>query len=83
MLDSGKVLAQGAPGPLVAQLGGARRIRARLANGAVRTHTVADAAAQAALLRKLVLADVDLVEFAEVPPELDDLTLPDPDPGTG
>ena len=46
MLDGGKVLAQGAPGPLVAQLGGARRIRARLANGAVRTHTVADAAAQ-------------------------------------
>jgi len=42
---------------------------------------VADAAAQAALLRKLVLADVDLVEFAEVPPELDDLSLPEPEPG--
>lgn len=76
VLDGGRIVDHGAPTDVVGRLGGARRVRARLANGAVRTHTVPDEAAQAALLRKLVLADVDLVEFAEVAPELDDLHLP-------
>ena len=75
VIDEGRLVDQGPPTDVVGRLGGARRVRARLANGAVRTHTVADEAAQAALLRKLVLADVDLLEFAEVAPELDDLVL--------
>lgn len=80
VLDAGRIVDHGSPTDVVGRLGGARRIRARLANGAVRTHTVADEAAQAALLRKLVLADVELVEFAEVAPELDDLRLSDAGP---
>ncbi len=73
VLDKARIVDHGPPADVVGRLGGARRIRARLANGAVRTHTVADEAAQAALLRKLVAAGVELVEFAEVAPELDDL----------
>lgn len=76
VLDGGRIVDEGPPTDVVGRLGGARRVRARLANGAVRTHTVPDAAAQAALLNKLVAADLDLIEFAEVAPELDDLTLP-------
>lgn len=82
VLDGGRLVDQGAPAEVTGRLGGARRVRARLANGAVRTHTVADDAAQAALLKKLVLADVDLVEFAEVAPELDDLALRGSAPST-
>ncbi len=77
IVNDGRVIEHGPPGEVVGRLSGHRRIRARLANGVVRTHTVADVAAQAALLRKLVAAEVELIEFAEVPPELDDLTLPD------
>lgn len=80
VLDAGRIADHGSPTDVVGRLGGARRIRARLANGVVRTHTVADEAAQAALLRKLVLADFELVEFAEVAPELDDLRLSDTGP---
>ncbi len=79
VIDDGRVVDEGPPTDVVGRLGGARRIRARLANGAVRTHTVPDAAAQAALLKKLVEADLGLIEFAEVAPELDDLHL---QPGT-
>lgn len=75
VLDGGRIVEHGVPAEVVGRLGGARRIRARLANGAVRTHTVADDAAQVALLRKLVEAGVDLLEFAEVAPELADLAL--------
>lgn len=75
VFDAGRLVDQGVPSDVVGRLSGARRIRARLANGAVRTHTVADAAAQAALLRKLVDAGLDLIEFTEVAPELEDLTL--------
>lgn len=75
VLDQGRIVDHGPPTDVVARLGGARRIRARLANGAVRTHTVADAAAQGALLRRLMDAGVDLIEFTEVAPELDDLEL--------
>lgn len=75
VLDGGQIVDEGPPTDVIGRLGGARRIRARLANGVVRTHTVPDAEAQAALLRKLVAADIDLIEFAEVAPELDDLRL--------
>lgn len=75
VVDDGRIVDQGPPTDVVARLGGARRIRVRLANGAVRTHTVADATAQAALLKKLVSADLEVIEFAEVAPELDDLDL--------
>lgn len=75
VVDAGRVVDEGPPTDVVGRLGGARRVRARLANGVVRTHTVPDAAAQAALLKKLVAADIDLIEFTEVAPELDDLDL--------
>lgn len=75
VVDEGRIVDNGAPTDVLGRLGGARRIRARLANGVVRTHTVPDAAAQAALLKKLVAAGFDLIEFAEVAPELDDLSL--------
>ena len=75
VLDAGRIVDSGSPTDVVGRLGGARRIRARLANGVVRTHSVSDDAAQAALLRKLIEGGVELLEFAEVAPELDDLRL--------
>ncbi|MBS1846981.1 MAG: ABC transporter ATP-binding protein [Actinobacteria bacterium] len=75
VFDEARIIDEGPPTDVLGRLGGARRIRARLANGVVRTHTVADVAAQAALLKKLVAADLELIEFAEVAPELDDLHL--------
>lgn len=81
VFDRGRIVDQGPPTDVVGRLGGARRIRAKLANGAVRTHTVADANAQAALLRRLVAADIELIEFTEVAPELDDLHLGGTSPG--
>lgn len=75
LIDGGRLVAQGPPADVVAQLGGARRIRVRLTNGAIRTHTVTDLAGQAALLRKLVEAGLDIAEFTEVPPGLHDLQL--------
>jgi ABC-type multidrug transport system ATPase subunit len=73
VIDRGRVVAQGPPAEVVAELGGARRIRVRLTNGAIRTHTVTDLAGQAALLRKLVEAGLEIAEFTEVPPGLHDL----------
>lgn len=78
VFSEGRLLDHGTPTEVTERLGGARRIRARLVNGAVRTHTVADERAQAALLRKLVEGGVDLIEFTEVAPELDDLPIPGP-----
>ena len=83
VVDDGRIVDTGPPTDVLGRLGGARRIRARLANGVVRTHTVPDAAAQAALLKKLVAADLDLIEFAEVAPELDDLRLGSQGPTSG
>ncbi len=74
VFDDGHVVQHGSTDAVLATLGGVRRIRVRLGNGAVRTHTVTDVTAQAALLRKLVEAGLDIVEFTEVPPDLDALT---------
>lgn len=75
VLDEGRMVAFGTPESVLAKLGGARHIRVRLTNGAVRTHTVSDIDSQAALLRKLIEGGVDVAEFTEVVPGLDDLHL--------
>ena len=55
ILDSGRVLAQGAPRDIGAGLAGRRTVLIRLAGGEVRRHQVADEAEQAALVRRLVV----------------------------
>ena len=67
IMEAGRLLAAGSPAEIRAQLGSGRSVRVTLADGTVAEHAVADAAEQAALLRKLVVEDgLDVVEFREL-----------------
>jgi len=59
IMEAGRLLAAGPPREILQQLGGARRVRVRFSDGTVTTYPVADDAAQAALLRSLVIAGAD------------------------
>lgn len=66
IMEAGRLLASGPPRQILQQLGGARSIRVRFADGTAETFTVADDSEQAALLRRLVAEDErDVVEFVE------------------
>ena len=76
ILDSGKVLAQGSPGDISAELAGHRTVLVRLAGGEVRRHQVADEAEQAALVRRLVVDEgLAVVEVTGDGDGLEDLFL--------
>jgi ABC-2 type transport system ATP-binding protein len=75
IIEAGRLLAAGAPRDILEQLGGARTVVVRLAGGEERTHTVADDAEQAALLKKLVKQGLDIVEFRQEGGDLEDLFL--------
>ena len=55
ILDAGRVLAQGAPRDIAAELSGQRTVLVRLAGGEVQRHQVADESDQAALVRRLIV----------------------------
>jgi len=76
IMEAGKLLASGPPREILQQLGGARTVRVRYADGLVETHTVADDAEQAALLRRLCGDEGrDVVEFVEESGGLEQLFL--------
>lgn len=76
ILDGGRVLAQGAPGDIGAELTGSRTVLVRLAGGEVRRHEVADEAEQAALVRRLVVDEgLAVVEVTGDGGGLEDLFL--------
>ncbi len=66
IMEAGRLLASGSPRKILGELGGARTVRVRYADGAEEVHHPADDAEQAALLRRLVVDDErDVVSFAE------------------
>ncbi|MEW6472903.1 MAG: ABC transporter ATP-binding protein [Actinomycetota bacterium] len=76
ILDGGRVLAQGAPRDIGAELAGHRTVLVRLAGGEVRRHQVADEAEQAALVRRLVVDEgLAVVEVTGDGGGLEDLFL--------
>jgi ABC-2 type transport system ATP-binding protein len=76
ILDGGKVLAQGSPADISAELAGHRTVLVRLAGGEVRRFEVADEAEQAALIRRLVVDEgLAVVEVTGDGDGLEDLFL--------
>jgi ABC-2 type transport system ATP-binding protein len=76
IMEAGHLLASGPPDHILDQLGTIRRVTVRLADGSSRTFDVADDAAQAALLRRLVVDEgLDVVEFTSDRGDLEDLFL--------
>ena len=64
ILEAGQLLAAGTPDNIVTNLGGVRTVRVVFADGTTESFPVVDDAAQAALLRRLVVDDErDVVEF--------------------
>ena len=76
IMEAGRLLASGPPRRILEQLGAARRIAVRFADGTSETFTVADDEEQAALLRRLVVDDErNVVEFVEQHDGLEQLFL--------
>jgi ABC-2 type transport system ATP-binding protein len=75
IMEGGRLLASGPPRHILSQLGGARRVVARLAGGEEREFTVADDTEQARLLRDLLAEGLDIVEFRQDGGDLEDLFL--------
>ncbi|MGH9039808.1 MAG: ABC transporter ATP-binding protein [Acidimicrobiia bacterium] len=76
ILETGKLLAQGAPADISARFSGERTVLVRLAGGEVQRHRVADEADQAALVRRLVVEEgLDVVEVTGAEGGLEDLFL--------
>jgi ABC-2 type transport system ATP-binding protein len=75
IMESGRLLAAGAPRDILGRLGGARSIAVRLAGGEERHYTVADDVEQARLLRDLLAEGLDVLEFRQDGGDLEDLFL--------
>jgi ABC-2 type transport system ATP-binding protein len=75
IMEKGRLLASGTPAEIRDRSGQGRQVRVRLAGGEERTETVADEAAQVALLRSLIADGQDVLEFAEVGHGLEDLFM--------
>ena len=75
IIEGGRLLAAGPPRDILEQLGGARRVVARMAGGEERTFTVADEAEQARVLRDLLGEGLDVVEYRQDGGDLEDLFL--------
>jgi ABC-2 type transport system ATP-binding protein len=76
IMEGGRLLVSGPPRTIRQQLGGARRLEVRFADGSREDFEVTDDAAQAALLRRLVQDDArDVLEFVEAGSGLEDLFM--------
>ena len=75
IMEGGRLLAAGPPRDILEQLGGARRVVARLVGGEERTFTVADDVDQARVLRDLLDEGVEVLEFRQDGGDLEDLFL--------
>ena len=76
IMEQGRLLASGPPQTILDQVGGAKTISVRFGDGTEEEFTVADAAEQRALLRRLITEEErDVVEFKEIGGGLEDLFL--------
>jgi ABC-2 type transport system ATP-binding protein len=76
IMEAGRLLASGPPRQILDELGGARTMRVRFADGVVETFTVANSDEQTALLRRLLIDEGrDVVEFVEEGGGLEQLFL--------
>ncbi len=75
IMEKGRLLASGTPAEIRDRSGHGRQVRVRLAGGEERTMAVADEAEQVALLRSLVEAGEQVLEFSEVGHGLEDLFM--------
>ncbi|MGH9269999.1 MAG: ABC transporter ATP-binding protein [Ilumatobacteraceae bacterium] len=76
VMEAGRLLASGTPRTILDDLGRARSISVRFADGTTEEFAVSDDAEQAALLRRLVVDDGrDVVEFVESSGGLEELFL--------
>ncbi|HEX6417780.1 MAG TPA: ABC transporter ATP-binding protein [Acidimicrobiales bacterium] len=75
IMEKGRLLASGTPAEIRERSGAGRQVRVRLAGGEERTVAVAGEAEQLALLRSLVEAGEQVLEFAEVGHGLEDLFM--------
>ena len=76
IMQSGRILASGRAAEILGRLTGARRLRARYADGTVEELTAESAPEQAALLRRLANEDGrELVEFSRVGSGLEEIFL--------
>jgi ABC-2 type transport system ATP-binding protein len=76
IMEAGQLLATGPPRTILEQMGGLRTLEVRFADGTREAFEVVDEAAQAALLRRLVVEDQrDILEFVETGGGLEDLFL--------
>jgi ABC-2 type transport system ATP-binding protein len=76
IMENGHLLASGPPDRILDQLGAVRRVKVRYADRTADTFDVADDAAQAALLRRLVVDEGrDVVEFVADRADLEQLFL--------
>lgn len=75
VIEAGQLLASGSPDAILEQLGGGRQVEVRFADGEVVHYPVADEGEQAALLRRLVSEDRDVLEFTVSKHNLEDLFL--------
>jgi ABC-2 type transport system ATP-binding protein len=76
IMEGGRLLVSGPPRTIRQQLGGARQLEVRFADGSRERFEVTDDAAQAALLRRLVQDEArDVLEFVESGSGLEDLFM--------
>ncbi len=76
IMEAGQLLASGSPADILRDLGEAKRVAVKFADGTTETHSVTGTTEQASLLRRLVVTDGrDVVEFVEQGGDLEDLFL--------
>ncbi len=76
VIEAGNLLASGTPKSIIDQLGHGRRVKVSFSDGSSEEFAVTDVGAQAQLLKRLVVDDQrEVVEFAEVSTDLEDLFL--------
>jgi len=75
VIEAGRLLASGSPDELISNLGAGRRATVKFLDGTAAEYPVADEAAQAQLLRKLVSDGADIVEFSVETADFEDLFM--------
>jgi ABC-2 type transport system ATP-binding protein len=75
IMEAGKLLASGTPDEIVTGLDHGRRLLVRYADGTTEEFVVKDRVEQAALLRRLINDDRDVIEFVEQGSGLEDLFM--------
>ena len=76
VIEAGTLLVAGTPQSIIDQLGNGRRVKVSFSDGSSEEFSITDLAGQAELLKRLVIQDErEVVEFAEISTDLEDLFL--------